>query len=365
MMECRKMDGFGMMACLPACFRESFPSIWMRTAVLFLALVLAGCVEYIPPPDPSPTPTPEIREREVRVLPLQGVLTQPDAEISGLAWYGDILVLLPQYPHKWEHSLYGLRREAIAAVLDGSSSEPLAPFPIPLTHSPALRDLEGYEGLEAVVFAGDSVFLSVEARMRDHMQGYLLKGRVVGELDEIVLDWDKVVVMPPQSNLMNKAYESLMLVGDRIVVLYEANGEQVNLNRSALRFDQDLNPLPALDMPAMEFRVTDATAISAQGRFWVLNFHWPGDKKLWSDTDPIRETWGEGPSHRDTQIVERIVEMEMDEEGIRIVDAPPLELELLDKVVSRNWEGIVQWDDSGFLVVTDEFPTTQFAFIPR
>ncbi|PSQ75955.1 MAG: hypothetical protein BRD37_07870, partial [Bacteroidetes bacterium QH_8_67_23] len=39
-------------------------------------------------------------ERPVRLLPLAGPLSSADAEVSGLAWHGSDLILLPQHPFR-------------------------------------------------------------------------------------------------------------------------------------------------------------------------------------------------------------------------------------------------------------------------
>jgi hypothetical protein len=43
---------------------------------------------------------------------------------------------------------------------------------------------------------------------------------------------------------------------------------------------------------------------------------------------------------------------------------PPIQLELIDDLHPRNWEGLVRLDPHGFLLATDTYPETLLAFVP-
>lgn len=346
---------------------------WMAVAT---AAVLSAC--QIPSADPEARPdlepvtataTPvQMRtgypEQTVQTIPLAGPAAEPEAEISGLDWFGDVLVLLPQYPDQYDHNLFGLPRQALAAALSDPGKTPIEPFPIPLVNGSELRSLEGYEGLEAIVFTGSRFYLAVEGRSKGRMLGYLIPGKVLGNLDGLELDLANALLLPPQTSLMNKAYESLLMQDSQVVAIHELAGRETNPERQALLFSAELETVGTLDVPEVEFRITDATRLDPHDRFWAINFHWPGEKQLPAQTDAIRERWGEGASHKDVAIVERLLEMEIRDGRIALVDRPPIELVLLDEVVARNWEGIVRWADKGVLLVTDRFPTTILAFVP-
>ena len=97
-------------------------------------------------------------------LPLAPPLSGRDAELSGLDWYGDWLVLLPQYPELYG-GLFALHRDDILSYLDSyktGATEPLAPRRIALDIADIT--IPGYEGYEAVAFDGDAVYFAIEAR---------------------------------------------------------------------------------------------------------------------------------------------------------------------------------------------------------
>ena len=89
---------------------------------------------------------------------------------------------------------------------------------------------------------------------------------------------------------------------------------------------------------------------------------------LLPDSDPLVEQYGEGATHQKANQVERLVEFQIEPDGVRLVDAPPIQLELSPFGLPRNWEGIVRLQDGdldGFLLVTDKFPSTQVAFVGK
>ncbi|MGD8794675.1 MAG: hypothetical protein PVF47_19150, partial [Anaerolineae bacterium] len=82
-----------------------------------------------PPSTAAPSPTDAAKattlpaEVAVRPIPLAGPAAQAEAEFSGMAWYGEHLVLLPQYPGRFEGgddgALFTLPRAEIVAFLGG------------------------------------------------------------------------------------------------------------------------------------------------------------------------------------------------------------------------------------------------------
>ncbi|MEJ2749591.1 MAG: hypothetical protein P8183_17045, partial [Anaerolineae bacterium] len=130
------------------------------------------------------TVTPEpitASEQPIQAIPLDGPMAAASAEISGLAWYGEMLILLPQFPSRFGDQLFALSKADILAFLDGARDGPLTPQPIPLV-APDLTLLTGYEGVEAIAFHGDQVFVTIETSGGAPMLGYLAAGHIVPDL---------------------------------------------------------------------------------------------------------------------------------------------------------------------------------------
>ena len=108
--------------------------------------------------------------------------------------------------------------------------------------------------------------------------------------------------------------------------------------------------------------MTDATAVDENGRFWIINYFYPGDKELQTDNDDWREgSWG--ATHLIYDQVERLIELQWTNEGITFTRTPAMLLELPDDE-ARNWEGLVRFNE-GFLLATDKFPTTILAYVEK
>ena len=65
-------------------------------------------------------------------IPLNGEANEQSLEMSGLAWYNDYLILMPQYVDKNEPGFYALSKSKINHWLDGNRSEALTPNKINL-----------------------------------------------------------------------------------------------------------------------------------------------------------------------------------------------------------------------------------------
>ena len=314
---------------------------------------------------------PTAAEQPVHLIPLDGPAAASQSELSGLAWHGDTLILLPQYPGRFgngeDGALFALDKADILAFLDGDSATPLVPRPIPFLDSGLAARISGFEGFEAIAFHGDRVFLTVEARPGPGMMGYLVAGEATPDLSAIRLDPGTLAEIPPQAGLSNMSDEALVLADGLALTMYEANGARVNPAPVVHGFDVSggLQPAGSEPFPTVEYRITDATAPDAAGRFWAINYLFPGDLvKLVPAEDQVAETFGIGASHVGAVTVERLLEFQVAGDGITFSGSPPLWLSLSEEDGSRNWEGVVRLDDRGFLLVTDSFPETLFAFVP-
>lgn len=283
-----------------------------------------------------------------------------------MAWYGDLLVLLPQYPGRFaagDGALFVLDRAEITAFVSGENPGPLTPRPLPLD-APGLRAaFPGYEGFEAIAFAGDRVYLTVESSPPGGMVGWIVAGRVEPDQSRLFIDVESAVSIEPQADLGNMSDEAIVLwqheEGVTLHTIYEANGRQVNPAPLLHRFDAELTPLTPLPFPSIEYRITDATPADGDGRFWAINYFWPGDIKLKPDSDPLLRLLVSSLPH-----VERLVEFQLGADGVTFAGAPPVYLELLESD-ARNWEGIVRLGDRGFLLITDTHPRTILAYVER
>ncbi len=368
---------------MPPGLRKSLWSCALAISLLLIAsLGLAACTatpepanNLTPRPEETSAPANPALETTVQEIPLAGPISSRKAELSGMSWYGDWLILLPQYPGKFgsqdEGAVFALPKAEILAVLDGKSTQALKPVEIPFDDQGISGKIKGFEGFECITFNQDTVYLSIESKP-DQMLGYLVSGsmqRGNQDIPSIRLDPDSLVEIPTQTSLANFSYESCLVYQDQVIGLYEANGQNINPAPQAKIFDLRLQAQGDWPFPNIEYRITDATPPDPQGRFWAINYLFPGDvlklkplESRWKD--PLAQKYGEGKTHVRYTEVERLLQFQIGPDSISLVDTPPIQLVLPGDDAARNWEGIAILAGRGFLIATDTFPETILGFVP-
>ncbi len=322
-----------------------------------LGLLLGGFVMLAPAAHAQPSEVPVTR------IELAGPAAEADAEISGLTWYGDTLLLVAENPNLYASegdagAFFTLDKADIVAYLDSDSPAPLEPEPLPILSADIPRTIPGFDGFEAAVVQADTLYLLIEAIAADGtMRGYLISGAL--SPDGVTLDLENRVELLPQTDFFNTSYESLLIADGALLAFYEANGAVVNPAAEVYRVSPDLSTSETIPFVPLEYRLTDVTLPDASGLFWGINYFYPGDDFLAADTDPLADTRG---SEKYPQ-VERLVAFQLGADGITLADADPIWLEL-EGADARNWEGIERLDDRGFLLVTDKYPQTLLGFVP-
>ncbi|MFO0597837.1 MAG: hypothetical protein U0228_21225 [Myxococcaceae bacterium] len=305
----------------------------------------------------------QVEQATFTEVPLAGPCAGPDAELSGLAWLGDDLVLVTQYPHRFESSFCAISRAQLDALkLDGTDA-PVTPRLLHVDVGPWLGQREGFEAMTTL---GRNVFLTFEAEDGEggKRSAFLLRG----ELGDggLVFDPAFKVELPAQAqfngrDLPNVSYEALTARDGQVFAFYEWNGS-INPHPHALSWSPDAG-LREVPLQPLEYRVTDATLPDEQGRFWVIDYLFTRDAKYVSDAGQER--------------LEQLVELQFSKKkggGIERTASKPIRWPLLDAGVDadekaltraqRNWEGVVRYRD-GFLLATDRYPVTTVGYVRR
>lgn len=331
-----------------------------RLAAAVLACVaVAGCGS----PDAGPPVV------EPQFLELGGPLARRDAEISGLTWSEGDLFLLPQFPdlcgEEGVLTFYELPGAMVTAAVAGDSTAPLVPRPVVCEAPWLVPIIRGYDGLESTCVVGDRCFMTVEAEGDRGMAGYLVAARFTLTEGVASMAMEGLTSIPLEVNLPNISQETIVQDGRRVVTINEANGANLIDEPAAHVFDLDLTFLGTIPFPSMEYRVTDATDLDAAGRFWVLNYFWPPDRRILRPAeDPEVARFGAPDWLTPGTCVERLIELQLLEDRIVRTDRPPLWIAPRTDGECRNWEAVARMGDHGFLLVTDKYPTTLMAYVP-
>ena len=346
---------------------SAYPLRVMR--ILWLGLMLlAGLPQAGTAAEPvAPLPLVEFR--------LDGLASAASMEFSGLAWWEDRLVMLPQYPSR-AGGLFFVKKDALVERLRDNPAAPIIPVRWEFSDGGLAKSIPGYEGYEAIAFDGDTVYACIEARQNKRMQGWLVKGRVDRARNRIVMDPASKVHLDPPAQLPNMAFEALLVHQGKVLVFFEANGRNVNPRAQVLVFSRDLVLQERLGFPALEYRLTDVTSADNAGTFYGLNFFWTGEAEL---LQPAAEGPGLKPNVSAT--VERLVPLRFSADGIEM-DGPPLPF--AGGMLPSNWEGAAMLEVPataqqqavdpqtsqhgggpirGVLVITDKYPATRLGFV--
>ena len=301
------------------------------------------------------------KEIQYKDIPLSGLITNPKQEISGLDWYGNDLVLLPE---NLEGFLYMISRPDIYASINSDGPSSIKPKKTPFITPDYSKSIPGFEGLEAIAFNGDNVYITLEVEDEKTMRGYLVWGTIDPISLKVTIPEENQMELETPIQVKNMTYESLLIHNSELILFYEAQGR--NLQKSVWQFQVSLTDFSVskIDFPHVEYRITDVSRLDDQDKFWAINYLWPGDtKRLNPAPDSIAIKFGEGESHQQLDAVERLIEFEIQENKIQFSGREPIQIQL-DADGSRNWEGIVRLDELGFLIATDKYPGMILGFIP-
>lgn len=321
---------------------------------------------YWLPVQPGATPSsPDAEEVPVQVIPLAGALSSPEARISGLDWYGEKLLLLPQNPRfsgNGTSNLYWITLETIIDFLNDIISGPLSVQTIALNDAALLAQINGFQGYQALAVNGNRIYLILHADSGAGLRSYLVTGTISQDANIINLDSTRLVEVPAQPESGLQTYRALIQANSEIILLPDLSGDSINNSPVALRYDANLNYLGTLSLSGIEYLITDATGLNSEGGFWVVNKYAPGDPGAIPGIDPLAQLYGTGVTHSALDYIERLVGYQYSASGITLSAAPPIQMEL-SAAGPRDWQGVVSLGNQGVLVITNQTPGTLLGYI--
>ena len=309
------------------------------------------------------------KEFRVRPIPLAAPLNEDNIEFSGMAWCGDSLIMLPQYPERFspkgQTSLYRLKKNDILAYLNGESTDQIDATSIRLYENDIRERMTFFDGYEAIACDENTVWLSIEAKnLFGTYQAYIVPAEL--DLDtqtpNISVRTDQIRYVKSQSGIINKGDEAIVLHGDHLVSLHEVNDQRMVPQPKGNRVHTSSGEQDQINFENLPYRVTDASAVDQQGKFWIINYQYSGDRFSRDATDTLAEQYGKGKSHQQYYNTERLIEYQFSDGQIKRTDRAPIQLFMQGKE-GRNWEGLVKLDKRGFLLVTDKHPKTILGFV--
>jgi hypothetical protein len=320
----------------------------------------------------------QAKEVAVQYIPLAAPLDRPKAQISGMTWCGDKLLLLPERPwfeieednenpeDEIATFLYQLNLKQIDDYISGRQSEPLIVSKVRLQENGVRKKLKYFDGYEAIACSGNNIWFSIETQIGEkayetNIVGATSSGK--GDSKKINIDPSTLYRIESQSGIDNYSDEALLVDGNSLVSIHEANNTRRDTPSFATRINTNSGARAKLPFPSISFRITDTSTLNREGYFWGINYAWSGEQKWFTETDTLSEEYGLGETHKLEPIVERLVLFRLRGDSIERVEQAPIQLQLT-REDGRNWEGIARYGDKGLLLVTDQHPRTLLGFVP-
>lgn len=307
-----------------------------------------------------------IEEYDIIRISLAGKLADRSSEISGLCWFNDHLILLPQYPERFGDNIgkiFFIRKKIIENYLTGKSTTPILPEYYKINLSNLRKYFRNGSGFESITTDDTIAYFTLEHISNVKTETLLMFGKIDPVKFEIIIDEKSIQTEPSENQFYNLSSESIIAFNDQIIPIYEVHGGNIIKSPTVSVFDSELNFLRKIDFPQIEYRITDVTSVDDSGRFWAINYLYPGDfEKLNPSADIISDLYGIGSSHLEFDPIERIIQFQVSGNEIILSNHRPFYLKLEDNK-GRNWEGIAKMDSLGFLIVTDKYPETILAFL--
>ena len=92
--------------------------------------------------------------------------------MSGLAWYRDNLILMPQYVNLKSPAFYYVKKSELKNWVRKKEKNTINPKRIEVKMPNFDKMIDGYQGFEALCFHGDKIYLIIESK-----EDNLYKGR--------------------------------------------------------------------------------------------------------------------------------------------------------------------------------------------
>ena len=306
----------------------------------------------------------QTQEKTPIMLKISGPMKNSDEEISGMDWYNDNLIILPENLNGYA---FAIKKSDLDLRINNSDTSAIKPKKINFNTPNYKKLIPGFDSFEAIAFRGYEVYLTIEIKFPDSMSCLIARGHIDAQTLDITIPEQNLTQINVPTYVDNMSYESLVVDKDRIIALFEANGDSLIKSPYAISINSSGNDIFKYQTSSINYRIADATRVDKNNRFWAINYFFPRDRGVLKPGDDILASkYGEGLTHSKSERVERLVEYKIHNKKVLITNNPPIEIKLEGEKTSRKWEAIARYEKKGFLLATDKYPKpyTLLAYLP-
>ena len=155
------------------------------------------------------------REIQYQPILLSGLITNPKQEISGMDLYNDQIMLLPENLGGF---LYMISKGEILNALEKKEEILIEPKQPAFNTPDYSKSIPGFEGLEAIAFNGNNVYITLESKDDKMMRGYLAWGTIDPTTKEVTIPKKNLLELETPIQVNNMTFESLLIHNDHIIL---------------------------------------------------------------------------------------------------------------------------------------------------
>ena len=193
----------------------------------------------------------------IQEIELEGIITNPKQEISGMDWYNDNLFLLPENLGGY---LFMVKKNEIQKQLSLKKGS-IKPIKTMFNTPDYSKSIPGFDGFEAIAFYENSVYVTIEADENGEMVGYIAWGNIDPISYEITILEKNIQKISTPIQIDNLSYESIIRHENNLLLLYEANGSSLRKDPYQLLISLNDFSSKKIKGPNIEYRITDATKV--------------------------------------------------------------------------------------------------------
>ena len=182
---------------------------------------------------------------------------------------------------------FAIKKSDLDLRINSSDTSAIKPKKINFNTPNYKKLIPGFDSFEAIAFRGYEVYLTIEIKFPDSMSCLIARGHIDDQTLDITIPEQNLTEINVPAYVDNMSYESLIVDKNRIIALFEANGDSLIKNPYAISINSSGNDIFKYQTSSVNYRIADATRVDRNNRFWAINYFFPRDRGVLKPGDDI------------------------------------------------------------------------------